>query len=105
MVSVLFPTKHAIGLVSDDGVELLVHIGMDTVNLEGKGFEAHVKQGDHVKVCDKLISFDIETIKEAGYPVETPVIVTNQNDYQPDAVGTLPREIKRGEDLLTASKI
>ena len=105
VVSVLFPTKHAIGLVSDDGVELLVHIGMDTVNLEGKGFEAHVKQGDHVKVGDKLISFDIETIKEAGYPVETPVIVTNQNDYQPDAVGTLPREIKRGEDLLTASKI
>lgn len=105
VVSVLFPTKHAIGLVSDDGVELLVHIGMDTVNLEGKGFEAHVKQGNHVKVGDKLISFDIETIKEAGYPVETPVIVTNQNDYQPDAVGTLPREIKRGEDLLTASKI
>ncbi|WP_273450332.1 PTS system trehalose-specific EIIBC component [Streptococcus ferus] len=105
VVSVLFPTKHAIGLVSDDGVELLVHIGMDTVNLEGKGFEAHVKQGNHVKVGDKLISFDIETIKEAGYPVETPVIVTNQNDYQPDAVGTLPRDIKRGEDLLTASKI
>ena len=77
IVSVLFPTKHAIGLVSTDGVEILMHIGMDTVNLDGKGFEAHVTQGDHVKAGDKLISFDISAIKEAGYPVETPVIVAN----------------------------
>lgn len=105
VVSVLFPTKHAIGLVTDQGLELLIHIGMDTVNLEGKGFETYVKQGDTIKVGDKLIRFDIDAIHQAGYTTETPVIVTNQNDYQPDVVGSLPREIERGEVLLTASKI
>lgn len=105
IVSVLFPTKHAIGLVSTDGVEILMHIGMDTVNLDGKGFEAHVKQGDHVKVGDKLISFDIETIKEAGYPVETPVIVTNQDTYLPTELVSLPTDIERGSELMTAMKL
>ena len=105
IVSVLFPTKHAIGLVSTDGVEILMHIGMDTVNLDGKGFEAHVKQGDHVKVGDKLISFDIETIKEAGYPVETPVIVTNQDTYLPTEMVSLPTDIERGSELMTAMKL
>lgn len=105
IVSVLFPTKHAIGLVSKDGVEILMHIGMDTVNLDGKGFEAHVKQGDHVKVGDKLISFDISAIKEAGYPVETPVIVTNQDTYLPTEMVSLPTDIERGSELMTAMKL
>ena len=105
IVSVLFPTKHAIGLVSTDGVEILMHIGMDTVNLDGKGFEAHVKQGDHVKVGDKLISFDISAIKEAGYPVETPVIVTNQDTYLPTEMVSLPTDIERGSELMTAMKL
>lgn len=93
VVSVLFPTKHAVGIVSDQGVEMLMHIGMDTVNLEGKGFTAHVNQGDRVKVGDKLISFDIDLIKDAGYVTETPVIITNQDQYQADALGSLPRQI------------
>lgn len=105
VISVLFPSKHAVGILSDDGVELLMHIGMDTVNLDGKGFEAHVAQGDRVAVGDKLITFDMDVIKEAGYVTETPVIVTNQYDYQPDAIGDLPREIKRGENVIKASKI
>lgn len=105
VISVLFPSKHAVGILSDDGIELLMHIGMDTVNLDGKGFEAHVAQGDRVAVGDKLITFDVDVIKEAGYVTETPVIVTNQYDYQPDAIGDLPREIKRGEDVIKASKI
>lgn len=105
VISVLFPSKHAVGILSDEGVELLMHIGMDTVNLDGKGFEAHVAQGDRVAVGDKLITFDMDVIKEAGYVTETPVIVTNQYDYQPDAIGDLPREIKRGEDVIKASKI
>lgn len=104
-VSVLFPTKHAVGLVSDQGLEMLMHIGMDTVNLDGEGFTAHIKQGDHVKAGDKLISFNIEAIKKAGYPVATPVIVTNQNDFQTDALGEMPHDIKRGQDILTASKL
>lgn len=105
IVSVLFPTKHAIGLVSTDGVEILMHIGMDTVNLDGKGFEAHVTQGDHVKAGDKLISFDISAIKEAGYPVETPVIVTNQDTYLPTELVSLPTDIERGSELMTAMKL
>ncbi|VTS25978.1 PTS system trehalose-specific EIIBC component [Streptococcus pseudoporcinus] len=103
-VSVLFPTKHAIGLLSAEGVEILMHIGMDTVNLEGKGFTAHVSQGDHVKAGDKLISFDIEAIKEAGYQTETPVIVTNQDAYDVAIEGTLPRQIKRSQALMIARK-
>ena len=105
VVSVLFPTKHAVGIVSDQGVEMLMHIGMDTVNLEGKGFTAHVSQGDRVKVGDKLISFDIDVIKDAGYVTETPVIITNQDQYQADALGSLPRQIAVGDALMTATKI
>lgn len=80
-VMTLFPTKHAIGLVSDNGLELLIHVGMDTVQLEGKFFETHVAQGDKVKRGQKLLTFDIEAIKAAGYSVETPVIITNHADY------------------------
>lgn len=103
-VSVLFPTKHAVGLVSTDGAELLMHIGMDTVNLEGKGFTAHVSQGDYVKAGDKLISFDMDAIKEAGYPTETPVIVTNQDAYTVNVEGDLPRQIVRNEAMMKAVK-
>lgn len=104
-VSVLFPTKHAVGLVSDAGVEVLIHIGMDTVSLEGRGFEAHVKQGDRVAAGDKLITCDLAVIQAAGLVTETPIIVTNQEQFQPDAVGSLPRAVKRGDNLLTASRI
>ena len=105
VVSVLFPTKHAVGIVSDQGVEMLMHIGMDTVNLEGKGFTAHVSQGDRVKAGDKLISFDIDLIKDAGYVTETPVIITNQDQYQADALGSFPRQIAVGDALMKATKI
>ncbi|GAX47660.1 PTS system trehalose-specific EIIBC component [Pseudolactococcus reticulitermitis] len=105
VISAFFPTKHAVGLISDEGVEVLIHIGMDTVKLDGKGFEAFVKQGDHVKRGQKLLTFDIDLIKNEGFIVETPVIVTNQDIFQPDAVGQLPRTIKSGEQLLTATKI
>lgn len=105
VVSAIFPTKHAIGLISDEGVELLIHIGMDTVNLNGQGFTAHVKQGDRVSVGDALISFDIEAIKAAGYPVDTPVIITNQNDFQADVTRKMPCEVTHGETIFTASKL
>ncbi len=105
VVSAFFPTKHAIGLISDAGTEILIHIGMDTVKLDGKGFEAFVQQGDQVKQGQKLLTFDIDLIKGQGLIVETPVIVTNQDIFQPDVVGQLPRHIKSGEQLLTATKI
>lgn len=103
-VTVLFPTKHAVGIVSEEGVEMLMHIGMDTVSLDGKGFEAHVEQGDKVVVGQQLISFDMDVIKEAGLVTETPVIITNQDDFQADVEGDLPRDIKRCEVLMIAHR-
>lgn len=81
VVRTLFPTKHAIGIVSDDGIEVLIHIGINTVNLEGKYFEANVKQGDAVKEGQLLITFDIKNIEKAGYSTETLIVVTNSEDY------------------------
>ena len=103
-VTVLFPTKHAVGIVSEEGVELLMHIGMDTVSLDGKGFKAHVEQGDKVVVGQQLISFDTNVIKEAGLITQTPVIITNQDDFQADVEGDLPRDIKRGDVLMIAHR-
>ena len=103
-VTVLFPTKHAVGIVSEEGVELLMHIGMDTVSLDGKGFEAHVEQGDKVVVGQQLISFDMDVIKEAGLVTETPVIITNQDDFQADVEEDLPRDVKRGDVLMIAHR-
>ena len=104
-VTVFFPTKHAIGILSDEGVEILMHIGMDTVNLEGKGFEGYVSQGDKVKVGDKLISFDIDIIKKAGYVTETPVIITNSDSYQVEELEQLPRAVERGSQLMNAKPL
>ena len=104
-VTVFFPTKHAIGILSDEGVEILMHIGMDTVNLEGKCFEGYVSQGDKVKVGDKLISFDIDKIKKAGYVTETPVIITNSDKYQVEELEQLPRVVERGNQLMNAQPL
>lgn len=104
-VTVLFPTKHAIGIVSDEGVELLIHIGMDTVGLDGKGFESLVAQGDHVTVGQKLIRFDIDAIKAAGLVTETPVIITNQDAYTATVTGTYPTTIQAGVALMVATRI
>ena len=103
-VTVLFPTKHAVGIVSEEGIEMLMHIGMDTVSLDGKGFVAHVEQGDKVVVGQQLISFDMDVIKKAGLVTETPVIITNQDDFQADVEGDLPRDIKRGDVLMIAHR-
>lgn len=104
-VTVFFPTKHAIGILSDEGVEILMHIGMDTVNLEGKGFEGYVSQGDKVKVGDKLISFDIDMIKKAGYVTETPVIITNSDSYQVEELEQLPWAVERGSQLMNVKPL
>lgn len=98
-IRLLFPTNHAIGLATDDGAELLIHVGMDTVELDGKGFTAHVVQGSKVKKGQLLLSFDMEAIQEAGYSVVTPIIVTNSADYQ--AVEVLAEgQIDLGQNLL-----
>lgn len=81
-VSTIFDTKHAIGLATESGLELLIHIGVDTVELGGKFYTAHVKDGDVVKKGQTLITFDMDAIKVAGYDVTTPLIVTNTDDYE-----------------------
>ena len=80
-VSMVFDTKHAIGLATDDGLEILIHIGLNTVELEGKYYTVHVSDGDEVKKGQTLITFDMDKIKEAGYDTTTPVIVTNSDDF------------------------
>ncbi len=80
-VMMLFETKHAIGLVTDSGAEILIHIGMDTVNLKGEGFEAFVKNGDTVKRGEKIIEVDLELLKSKGYILTTPMVITNTFDF------------------------
>ena len=99
-VMTLFPTLHAIGIVSKDGAEVLIHLGLDTVKLDGQGFKAHIKQGDKVEKGQLLVSVDIDYIKNEGYSLVTPIVVTNTNDYL-DVVIMNTDEVKSGQDLLT----
>ncbi|EOT39921.1 PTS system trehalose-specific EIIBC component [Enterococcus columbae] len=101
-VTLLFPTKHAIGLVSDTGVEVLIHVGLDTVELDGKGFMTHVAQGDRVKQGQLLLEVDLNVIKEAGYATQTPVIVTNSADFQVDPKAE-KQAIKAGDKVITVT--
>lgn len=80
-VSSLFETKHAIGLTLDSGAELLIHVGINTVEMNGEGFTAYVKEGDRVTRGQKLLGFDLDLIRQKGYPTVTPVLVTNADDY------------------------
>lgn len=102
-VETVFDTLHAIGLKSEDGVEILIHIGLDTVKLNGKYFKAHVKNGDKVKVGTLLVEADLEGIKKEGYDVITPVIVSNSFDYG-DVLAVTGQEVKAGDDLLKVVK-
>lgn len=90
-VETLFETKHAIGLMSEDGIELLIHIGINTVELNGTHYTAHVSEGESIKAGQLLISFDKAGIQQAGYDITTPIIITNSDDYDTITV------IKTGE--------
>ncbi|MDO4308875.1 MAG: glucose PTS transporter subunit IIA [Eubacteriales bacterium] len=80
-ISSVTETRHAIGITGPDGMEVLIHVGVDTVKMNGDGFELHVSEGDQVKAGQKLITFDISKIKAAGYPATTAVLLTNSEDY------------------------
>lgn len=82
VVETVFTTRHAIGLKADHGVEILIHVGINTVELGGKFYTSHVTEGDRVRTGQVMLTFDMEKIKEAGYDVTTPMIVTNSDDYQ-----------------------
>ena len=92
-VTVLFGTKHAIGIHSEDGADILIHVGIDTVNLGGKYFDAKIEQGDAIKKGQLLLEFDPEGIKSAGYDTTTPVLVTNAFDYDKITVALGDKEI------------
>ncbi|MCL1950119.1 MAG: PTS system trehalose-specific EIIBC component [Turicibacter sp.] len=104
VVATLFPTKHAIGLVSPEGVEVLIHIGMDTVKLNGQHFTAHVQAGDTVKKGDRLVTFDSAAIKSAGYLTQTPVIVTNTNDCKIE-IQVQGATVQAGQPVMKAMKL
>ena len=99
LITTLFPTEHAIGITSEDGAEILIYIGVDTINLKGQFFTSHVKQWDTVKRGDLLIQFDIENIKAAGYDVKTPVVITNTNQYL-DVVPVKDGKVQAKDELI-----
>ncbi len=102
-VTALFPTLHAIGMKTVEDVEILIHIGLDTVQLNGEGFEAMVQCGDKVKKGQLLIAFDKELIEGKGYCLETPVIITNSDDFL-DVVETSEGEVEPGNSLVKILK-
>jgi sugar PTS system EIIA component len=99
-----FHTKHAIGIQSESGAEILIHVGLETVNMNGEGFEGHVNVGDKVKAGDKLLTFDLDLIKEKASSTVTPIVITNG-----DAVESLDKraasEATKGETSLLQIKM
>ncbi|AVE37292.1 PTS beta-glucoside transporter subunit IIABC [Klebsiella aerogenes] len=101
-VASLFQTKHAIGLLSDSGIELLIHVGIDTVKLDGVPFTAHVKEGDKVQAGDLLLEFDRQAILDAGYDLATPIIISNSDDYRSVEIVSAS-VVDAGQPLLSVS--
>ncbi|MBS5938650.1 beta-glucoside-specific PTS transporter subunit IIABC [Clostridium sp.] len=99
VLTTMFPTYHALGITSDEGVEILIHIGMDTVQLEGKHFNALAKQGDIIRKGQVLVEFDINAIEKEGYSVLSPIIITNTDQYN-DVVGVDRSEVSNDDILL-----
>lgn len=102
-ISTIFPTGHAIGIKSENGVEILIHVGMDTVQLNGNGFKSFVQTGDKVVSGEKLVEFDIEVIRAAGLSPITPIIVTNTNDFT-EVLPTKDGNVVRGDYLMDVVK-
>lgn len=99
-IMTIFPTGHAIGMITENGAEILIHIGIDTVKLDGKYFHSKVKQGDPVKCGQVLVEFDLDKIKEAGYSMITPVLITNFQQYL-DIIVTEKEKVDYKERLIT----
>ena len=97
-------TKHAIGLKSDDGVELLIHVGMDTVKMNGKGFDVKSKVNERVKEGDLLLEFDRNEIQKEGYSLITPVVITNSNNYEQDEL-CIDEEALFGKSIINLKSV
>jgi PTS system beta-glucosides-specific IIC component len=102
-VASLFQTRHAIGLLSHSGIELLIHVGIDTVRLDGKPFTAHVKVGDAFRAGDLLLEFDRQAILDAGYDLATPIIITNSDEY-PEVMTVAGTAVTAGTPLLSVTR-
>ncbi|MCC0628732.1 MULTISPECIES: beta-glucoside-specific PTS transporter subunit IIABC [unclassified Clostridioides] len=100
LVTTLFPSLHAIGILSDEGVEVLIHIGLNTIQLEGRGFEACIKQGDRITKGQTILNFDIDIIKKSGYSVVTPIVITNSSQFL-DVVETESKNVELEDNLIT----
>ncbi len=102
-VTTFFPTKHAIGITTDKGAEILIHVGLNTVELDGKFFETHTQENARVKKGELLLSFDMSEIKKAGYKLVTPVLITNADEYS--GVESVSQGlIEQGQPLITVRK-
>lgn len=102
-VATVFPTGHAIALVGSDGEEILIHVGLDTVKLNGKYFTIHVEEEQEIKKGELLLEADLDQIRAAGYDIITPIVVCNTDDFtqvQPET----PGEVKQGDDILKLQK-
>jgi PTS system glucose-specific IIA component len=100
----VFPTKHAIGIKTKGGLELLLHIGLETVNMKGEGFTTHVKEGDKVQVGDTLVDFDLALIKEKAASTITPIVITNM-DHMDRVIKESATDVVRGETPLLTVKL
>ena len=97
-ITVAYPTKHAYGMKTDEGAEVLIHLGINTVNLKGKYFTSNVKQGAVVKKGDLLGTFDLNEIESAGYDATVMLVITNTTDFS--SVETIADKVKTGDDIL-----
>ena len=102
-IGMLFDTLHAISMTTDFGAEVLIHVGIDTVKMNGDGFEAHVSAGDRVKKGDLLLAVDLDKVKAAGYDTITPMLVCNTTDYA-SVEGITGDEISPGDDAVIIIK-
>lgn len=103
IISTLFPTGHAVAITTPDGAEILIHVGMDTVRLDGKHFEVKVEMNQNVKKGDLLIKADIDAIKEEGYDIITPMIICNTPDFA-EVKSLIDQEVEPGDEVIVLKK-
>lgn len=102
-VTMLFNTLHAVSVVPDYGAEILIHVGIDTVNMKGAGFTAHVKVDDTVRKGDLLLTVDLDQVKAAGYDTTTMMVVCNTPNYA-SVTADAPKDVEAGDDVLTITE-
>lgn len=103
IIETIFPTNHAVGITFENGLEVLIHIGINTVELKGEFFKSYVQNGNKVNTGDLLVEFDIQKINQMGYSTVTPIIITNMGDFS-KLENISNQNINVGEDLIKIKK-